>query len=223
MLLDKLLHRDLSEPQHLTNLHAHYHMSYPRSSFFHQSALNLSHEPRDRTVHTTALSNRTALEKKLRWVTLGGQYDWSAKQYPPEQPPDCPPDIGRLVSGLFPAITPQAAIVNVYSPGDVLSLHRDVSENCDRPLVSISIGCDALFMVALGEHVLPIRLRSGDAVLMSGSARYAWHGVPRILPNTCPEHLAKWPATGRTSDEYEHWRGWLCGKRINLNVRQMWD
>jgi hypothetical protein len=24
-------------------------------------------------------------------------------------------------------------------------------------------------------------------------------------------------------EEYEAWRGWAKGKRVNLNVRQMWD
>jgi hypothetical protein len=95
-----------------------------------------------------------------------------------------------------------------------------------------------------------IRLRSGDAVFMGGPSRFAWHGVPRIVAASCPAYLAEWPATptlprlgtpaggavddvetkhdedGTSSgppDEYEHWRGWMGGKRVNLNVRQMWD
>jgi alkylated DNA repair protein alkB family protein 1 len=107
-----------------------------------------------------------------------------------------------------------------------LSLHRDVSEECDRPLVSISLGCDAIFMTGLEDGKgLAIRLRSGDALVMSGPARYAWHGVPQILPGTCPEWMADWPyrEDGSDGETYEHWKGWMARKRINLNVRQMWE
>ena len=41
---------------------------------------------------------------------------------------------------------PQAAIVNVYSPGDSISLHRDVSEGKEAGLVSISLGCETTEM-----------------------------------------------------------------------------
>lgn len=168
---------------------------------------------------------RTFLDKKLRWVTLGGQYNWTEKRYPNETPPPFPSDIARLMGGLFPEMVPQAAIVNFYSPGDTLSVHRDVSEDCSRGLVSISLGCDAIFMVAIedeevesGARTLCMRLRSGDAVYMSGASRYAWHGVPRILEGTCPSWLKDWPAP-----QYEAWKGWITNKRINLNIRQMTD
>ena len=187
------------------------------------------------------------LNKKLRWMTLGGQYDWTKKVYPNESPPAFPEDVGHLVRSLFPDMTPEAAIVNVYSPGDTLSLHRDVSEESTQGLVSISIGCDGLFVAGLeGEtegdlsKCLVIRLRSGDAVYMSGVARYAWHGVPQIIPDTCPTWLESWPASAAASSKqpdtagqdvridpsytsYEAWRGWMSTKRINLNVRQMQD
>lgn len=111
----------------------------------------------------------------------------------------------------------EAAIVNLYSPGDTLSLHRDVSEECNRPLVSISLGCDAIFTCGLDdERVATLRLRSGDAVLMSGESRYAWHGVPKVLEGSCPDWMADWPG-----EQYQEWEGWMKGKRINLNVRQM--
>ena len=136
---------------------------------------------------------------------------------------------------------PEAAIVNVYSPGDTLALHRDVSEKSAEGLVSISLGCDGLFVLGLGGEpdaepnaeppCLAIRLRSGDAVYMSGAARYAFHGVPQIIGFTCPEWLDPWPAplglpeaegdSNLASRKYEAWRGWLASKRINLNVRQM--
>lgn len=230
-LLDKLLHRDLSNPSHKTNLHMHYDMAYPQrsdgstSSFFSIEAQDISHQPKDPSVHKP-LPMSSCLNRKLRWVTIGGQYDWTQKVYPASTPPPFPEDVAALVEGLFPSMKAQAAIVNLYTPSDTLSLHRDVSEECDRPLVSISLGCDAIFMAGLeGSQGVAIRLRSGDALVMSGPARYAWHGVPQILPGTCPDWMADWPRreNGVQAETYEHWKGWMARKRINLNVRQMWE
>ena len=174
VLLDRLLHRDLSNPQHQTNLHLHYDVSYPDNghSLFTTSPSGVLFTPKDPKVHKE-LNMTQVLQKKLRWVTLGGQYDWTNKVYPAEAPPEFPPDIANLIRGLFHGmLDPQAAIVNIYSPGDTLSLHRDVSEEIDQPLVSISLGCDCLFLIAIEDdaeearfkHAV-IRLRSGDAIV----------------------------------------------------------
>jgi alkylated DNA repair dioxygenase AlkB len=125
ILLNRLLHRDLSNPQHQTNLHLHYDISYPgdgnRHSFFSTSHSDVLFKPKDSKVHKE-LSMNQVLEKKLRWMTLGGQYDWTNKIYPAEEPPEFPPDVKNLISGLFRGmLDPQAAIVNIYSPGDTLS------------------------------------------------------------------------------------------------------
>lgn len=216
-LLDKLLHRDLSNPKHQTNIHLHYHFPYPEEhkSFFDSTAKYLQFEPKDPSIHKP-LTTAQLLTKKLRWTTLGGQYDWTNKVYPSSAPPSFPSDVKALIGRTFP-MKAEAAIVNLYSPGDTLSLHRDVSEECNRPLVSISLGCDAIFTCGLDEErVATLRLKSGDAVLMSDESRYAWHGVPKVLEGSCPEWMADWPGEG-----YEEWKGWMSGKRINLNVRQM--
>ncbi|KAF2485696.1 hypothetical protein BDY17DRAFT_247033, partial [Neohortaea acidophila] len=237
-LLDTLLHRDLSNPEHMTNVHFHHHLPYPtnkdQSSFFSPSASILSFTPKDPALHKP-LTTQQFLNKKLRWLTLGGQYDWTNKIYPNAEPPPFPPDIKTLIEEIFP-MKAEAAIVNLYSPGDTLSLHRDVSEECNRPLVSISLGCDGLFLVGLdgddegGEsRMAVIRLRSGDAVLMSGESRYAWHGVPKVVEGTCPTWMENWPAfegvEGKegVDDDFAKWKGWMKGKRVNLNVRQMFD
>ncbi len=251
----------------MTNLHAHYELPYPpasserhqgktavpvneseRLSFFSYSPNSpVLFQPRKPDVHKP-LTVSQVLQKKLRWLTLGGQYDWTNKTYPSEVPPPFPPDIKDLLHGIFPDMEAQAAIVNLYSPGDTLSIHRDVSEDCDKGLISISLGCDGIFVIGLedcqvgGEaqserylqhmKVMVIRLRSGDVLYMSGDARYAWHGVPKIVANTCPIWLQDWPAAQRTSvmhesdpdpEMYDDWRGWIANKRINLNVRQMHD
>ncbi|KAG0123900.1 hypothetical protein HOY82DRAFT_574277 [Tuber indicum] len=215
-LLRKLLFRDLSDPRHKTNLHAHYNLPPPPpdiGSYFES--------PPGTTFQTLNTDGRDLpidrmLDKKLRWVTLGGQYDWSLKKYPVDSSslPEFPRDICELISSLF-GITAQAAIVNIYSPGDTLAPHRDVSEASSAPLVSVSLGCEALFIAGVGEgEGVVIRVRSGDAIVMSGEARWAWHSVPTIAGGTCPDWLQEWP---------EERRGWMKGKRVNLNVRQMWD
>ncbi|KAM4063179.1 hypothetical protein HRG_010257 [Hirsutella rhossiliensis] len=43
------------------------------------------------------------------------------------------------------------------------------------------------------SHLL-LRLRSSDAIYMTNEARYAWHGVLKVLKGTCSAHLQAWPA-----------------------------
>lgn len=250
--MSKLLHRDLADPRHKTNVHLHHRLPYdatrgpltgpldliygsPKFSFFNMvpksSELFL---PVDSEVHK-AFTVSQFLDHKLRWMTLGGQYDWTKRRYPLENPA-FPADIAAFTHGLFPDTKAEAAIVNVYTPGDTLGIHRDVSESTDKALVSISLGCDGIFVLGINSDgdenpkSIVVRLHSGDAVVMSGSARYAWHGIPRIIPNTCPAWLRSWPAEDNAENlddmkdtRYESWRGWMSNKRINLNIRQMRD
>jgi alkylated DNA repair protein alkB family protein 1 len=230
-LLSCLFLRDLSERLHTTNLNLHYDIQYPETgfSFFTEALHSVLFTPKDPQVHSS-LNMERVLTKKLRWITLGGQYDWTNKIYPEEPPPAFPGDISNLLKGVFTDMEPQAAIVNLYSPGDTLSLHRDVSEEIDRGLVSISLGCDGIFIIGLRDSDDPsdshasrrhiLRLHSGDAVYMSGHSRYAWHGVPKIIPHTSPKVLDSWPG-----DMFPQWKdyGYMTNKRVNLNVRQMRD
>ncbi|KAK9781462.1 putative Alkylated DNA repair protein AlkB [Seiridium cardinale] len=240
-LLSRMVHRDLSNPAHQTNLHLHYDLPYidggsdGDSSFFSMSSdAPANFIPKDPDVHKP-LSIKQVLDKKLSWVTLGGQYDWTNRVYPEQSPLQFPSDIANLLQTLFPATLAQAAIVNFYKTGDTMMMHRDVSEEANKGLVSLSIGCDALFMIAPNDYAermenpemgdskkpyLLLRLKSGDAIYMTEESRYAWHGVPKVLKGTCPDFLADWPAE---DGKYEDWKGWMQNKRINLNVRQVKD
>ncbi|KAH8153987.1 uncharacterized protein LAJ45_01754 [Morchella importuna] len=264
-LLSALLHKHLSNPEHATNLHPHYTLPYPSSpsssdiktassvggSFF--TLPPTTPLPPLSPTHTPLTTHRM-LSKKLRWLTLGAQYDWTLKQYPAgSSSVSFPADVGGLITDLLPkTTTPQAAITNLYSPGDTLAPHRDVSEASRAPLVSVSVGCDAVFVIGLdpatdsppvpsspdspdssappprnpdadssaeaGERVLVLRVHSGDVVVMGGASRWAWHSVPRVVAGSCPGYVAGWPGAGMGE-----WAGWMGGKRVNLNVRQMWD
>ncbi|KAL4866259.1 hypothetical protein BDV12DRAFT_137728 [Aspergillus spectabilis] len=247
-LLSRLFHRDLSHSAHKTNLHLHYNVTYPVQtngitdyrdttifpdhppkshhvlSFFEDDQTRMLF-PKDAEVHKP-LTMHNVLTKKLRWATLGGQYDWTAKVYPAERPPTFPEDIADLLRAAFPETVPEAAILNLYSPGNTLSPHRDVSEECDAGLISVSFGCDGLFLISHddGTGCEIIRLRSGDAVYMDGTSRFAWHAVPKIVPDTCPSWLEDWPCIqgdGEKVSRFKEWKGWMSTKRINLNVRQM--
>ncbi|KAK4196849.1 hypothetical protein QBC40DRAFT_286563 [Triangularia verruculosa] len=249
ILLRKMVHRDLSRPTHQTNLHLHYELPYPgpepennenrHASFFTlPQDSRITFTPKDQSVHKP-LTIKQVLQRRLSWVTLGGQYDWTNRIYPGELPPQFPPDIAGFLETLFPETLAQAAIVNFYTPGDTMMMHRDVSEETDKGLISLSFGCDSLFMIAPNDvgkmteeekkaagygdgqkEYLLLRLRSGDAIYMTKDSRFAWHGVPKVLKGTCPDYLEDWPAE---DGKYEEWRGWMKNKRINLNVRQMRD
>ncbi|KAJ7740700.1 hypothetical protein DFH07DRAFT_926444 [Mycena maculata] len=117
---------------------------------------------------------------------------------------------------------PDAGIVNFYQTKDTLMAHVDRSEVCaTSPLVSISLGNAAVFLIGgltRDTEPVPILLRSGDAVIMSGPAcRRAFHGVPRILENTLPAHLAAQPDEPRWAPFAEY----MGTTRININVRQV--
>ncbi|KAM5542586.1 hypothetical protein V8D89_003547 [Ganoderma adspersum] len=123
---------------------------------------------------------------------------------------------------------PDAGIVNFYQTKDTLMAHVDRSEICaTSPLVSISLGCAAVFLIGgltRDDPPTPILLRSGDVVIMSGPAcRRAYHGVPRILEGTLPPHLEGPDASPSNSneDDWDVYEEYLRGTRINVNVRQV--
>ena len=88
-----------------------------------------------------------------------------------ELAPDCPP--------------PEACLVNVYGPAARMGLHQDRDEaDLSAPVVSLSLGDDALFRIGGSTRNAPtrsFRLRSGDAMSLGGPARLAFHGVDRII------------------------------------------
>jgi alkylated DNA repair protein (DNA oxidative demethylase) len=83
---------------------------------------------------------------------------------------------------------PEACLVNYYAPGTRLGLHQDKDEmDFSAPVVSLSLGDDALFRVGGTRRSDPtrsLRLRSGDAIVLGGEARLAFHGIDRIMDGT---------------------------------------
>jgi DNA oxidative demethylase len=83
---------------------------------------------------------------------------------------------------------PQACLINYYASGARMSLHQDRDEaDLSAPVVSLSLGDTCLFRfggTTRGGATRSIKLSSGDALVLGGPARLAFHGVDRILPGT---------------------------------------
>jgi len=80
---------------------------------------------------------------------------------------------------------PEACLVNYYAPGTRMSLHQDRDEaDFAAPVVSLSLGDTAVFRIggtSRSDPTRSIRLASGDALVLGGSSRLAFHGIDRIL------------------------------------------
>lgn len=83
---------------------------------------------------------------------------------------------------------PEACLINYYADAARMGLHQDRDEqDFAAPVVSLSLGATALFRVGGQKRSDPtrsLRLASGDAIVLGGAGRLAFHGVDRILPGT---------------------------------------
>ena len=100
---------------------------------------------------------------------------------------------------------PEACLVNHYASGTKLGSHVDADEaDTAAPVISVSLGCDAIFHVGGLRRTDPkakLLLKSGDVVILGGAARLTYHGLDRIVPRT--SDLVPW------------------GGRINLTLRRV--
>ena len=83
---------------------------------------------------------------------------------------------------------PEACLINFYGADAKMGLHQDRDEAAfDAPVVSLSLGDTCLFRIGgtlRKDPTRSVRLASGDAAVLAGEARLAFHGVDRILPGT---------------------------------------
>jgi DNA oxidative demethylase len=79
---------------------------------------------------------------------------------------------------------PEACLVNYYNSSARMGLHQDADEQeMSAPVVSLSLGDVALFRIGGVTRQAPtrsFRLQSGDAMILEGPARLAFHGVDCI-------------------------------------------
>lgn len=85
-------------------------------------------------------------------------------------------------------VPPEACLINHYGEGSRLGSHIDADEeDTNAPVVSVSIGDDAVFHVGGLTRAAPkqrMTLESGDVVVLGGAARRAYHGIDRIISGT---------------------------------------
>lgn len=126
---------------------------------------------------------------------LGWVADRAGYRYQPNHPVTGKPwpPIPALLTDLWRAVAPaapepQACLINWYGPQAKMGLHQDRDEDTfDAPVVSVSLGDDALFRlggVERGGKTEGLRLTSGDVLVLGGASRLAFHGVTRIYPGT---------------------------------------
>lgn len=127
-------------------------------------------------------------------MSSAGRYGWfsdrSGYRYVPQHPsgvdwPAIPGSVlavWKQVSGVDRA--PDCCLINYYADGARMGLHQDRDEaSFGWPVVSISLGDDALFRVGnltRGGRTKSIWLHSGDVAVLGGEARLVYHGVDRI-------------------------------------------
>jgi DNA oxidative demethylase len=127
--------------------------------------------------------------------TLGWMTDASGYRYQPHHPETGAPwpPIPEILLAAWRELSgyphhPEACLINIYGPAARMGLHQDRDEaDMMAPVVSLSLGDNCLFRIGADKRSDPtraFRLASGDAVVLGGSARLAFHGVDRIISGT---------------------------------------
>jgi DNA oxidative demethylase len=126
----------------------------------------------------------------LGWVTDADGYRY--QRHHPESGEPWPP-IPAIVLDAWQRLAdyphpPECCLINFYHGAAKLGLHQDRDEQeFAAPVISLSLGDSCIFRIGGNNRRDPIqklRLHSGDALVLGGQARLAFHGVDRILPAT---------------------------------------
>jgi DNA oxidative demethylase len=125
----------------------------------------------------------------LGWVSdRDGGYRYQPTHPQTHQPwPPIPPLALRAWRELADyVLAPEACLINFYDAEARMGLHQDRDElDLAAPVLSLSLGDSCIFRwggTTRGGKTRAVELISGDAVLLAGPARLAFHGVSRILP-----------------------------------------
>jgi alkylated DNA repair protein (DNA oxidative demethylase) len=125
------------------------------------------------------------------WYPYGySRTDADGEPVPPL--PDWLVDYGRAAVadayGDGSAYTPDVALINYYDESARMGMHQDRDERSDAPVVSLSLGDTGIFRFGTasgrGRPWTDIELQSGDLVVFGGPARFAYHGVTKVLAGT---------------------------------------
>jgi alkylated DNA repair protein (DNA oxidative demethylase) len=153
---------------------------------FAEAPLFTPRMPRSGRPFTVRMSNCGA----LGWVSDEAGYRYQPTHPVTRRPWPPMPDIllaawRDLARYPFP---PEACLINFYAATAKMGLHQDRDEeDFAAPVVSLSLGDSCLFRVGglkRNDPTRSVRLGSGDAVVLGGGSRLAFHGVDRIEPGT---------------------------------------
>ena len=121
------------------------------------------------------------------WVTDHSGYRYDGTDPNSGNPwPAMPPVFRELagqaaIEGGFEDFTPDACLINRYTPGARMSLHQDRNEqDFAAPIVSVSLGLPAIFLFGGPERAdkpKRYRLDHDDVVVWGGPSRLFFHGV----------------------------------------------
>ena len=93
---------------------------------------------------------------------------------------------GSLVGAV--GYAPDVALVNWYGPGARMGMHVDRDERSPAPVVSLSLGDSCVFRfgspAGRGRPWSDVVLASGDLFVFGGPSRLAYHGVPKLIPES---------------------------------------
>lgn len=118
----------------------------------------------------------------------------------------------------------------------------DAELDLAQPLVSLSLGCEAAFLMGgpskAGPPPSALLLRSGDALVLAGPARRCYHGLPRIFTDRPPPPALACSSGGGSEGgggeeggsgggdggggagpEFEPFARHMRGCRINISIR----
>lgn len=135
-------------------------------------------------------------------LTNCGQFGWASDRrgyrYSPIDPitnnpwPPMPDEFLALAQSAacnagFADFTPDACLINRYTPGTRLSLHQDKDEpDLAAPIVSVSLGIPAIFQFGgfeRNDQKKNVPVFHGDVVVWGGVDRLRFHGVLPIKRN----------------------------------------
>jgi alkylated DNA repair protein (DNA oxidative demethylase) len=126
---------------------------------------------------------------------LGWVSDEKSYRYQPHHPETRAPwpPMPALILDAWNELTgydrpPEACLINWYGTGARMGLHQDRDEaDFEAPVLSLSLGDSAIFRVggtSRGGPTRSVKLESGDAFVLGGPSRLAYHGIDRVIPGS---------------------------------------
>eukprot|EP00516_Mucochytrium_quahogii_P011921 CAMPEP_0203793568 /NCGR_PEP_ID=MMETSP0100_2-20121128/5939_1 /ASSEMBLY_ACC=CAM_ASM_000210 /TAXON_ID=96639 /ORGANISM=" , Strain NY0313808BC1" /LENGTH=345 /DNA_ID=CAMNT_0050697365 /DNA_START=491 /DNA_END=1527 /DNA_ORIENTATION=- len=192
---------------------------------------------------------KNKLTPKLSWASVGFHFNWTQRTYCDDEKSPFPEELSEITAAFAHSLHTQGydgpgskfkaetAIINYYKPQANMGAHVDDSEDDTvNPVVSITLGLPAVFLVGTDDKEdapVPVLLRAGDVMMLSGKSRLCFHGIASVLPRTVPP-APRFPAvpawslpalddkpTACSPQDRERVAYALDTYRININTRQV--